>query len=376
MKKLNIILFLMLAINVFFCLMPVNACSAFLLKGKDYCVAGFNENDTKSLPGLILTNKRGVVKEGFSWKQLVSDEKIDEPKIKWTSRYGSVSFNLLGIDMPCYGVNEKGLFIVELFLDKTYSKNIEGRAHLFWGFWIQYQLDNYASVDEVLNALDSAPVIDWWPNYPGSHFFLTDKSGKTAAIELIDGKYVVYTNDRMPIPVLCNDTYREELKKLQQYRGYGGTVDFDMQSNRWEDRFCKAAHLLDNYNSKVQAAQNPVDYSWKMLNDIHPGIWQLVYDVNNGVLQFRSDRGQGIKELKLSEIDFSTETPVMYLDIHADFSGEAFPRFSKFTPEASMEHVAKGFVFGEENSATAKTKEYAATLKNMDIYVRKTYQFK
>ena len=373
MKKLINILFLLLAFNVFFCPTTVKACSAFLLKGKDYCVVGFNENDSKSLPGLILTNKRGVVKEGLSWNQLVSNEEINEPKIKWTSKYGSVSFNLLGIDMPCYGVNEKGLFIVELFLDKTYSTNIEGRAHLFWGQWIQYQLDHYASTDEVLNALDSAPVIDWWPNYPGSHFFLSDKSGKTAVIELIDGKYAVSANDRMPVPVLCNSPYREELKNLQQYKGYGGTVDFNIQSQKWEDRFCKAAHLLDNYQ-KVQPAQNPVDYSWNVLNGIVPGIWQLVYDANNGILQFRSDRGQGIKELDMSEIDFSTETPVMYLDIHADFSGRSFPHFSTFTPEASMEYVSKGFVFGEENSPISKTERYAATLKNLDIYVRKTYR--
>ena len=369
----NILFFLLVQVFSSFP-MAVKACSAFMLKGKDYCVVGFNENDSKSLPGCILTNKRGVTKEGLSWNQLVSNEKINEPKIKWTSKYGSVSFNLLGIDMPCYGVNEKGLFIVELFLDKTYSTNIEGRANLFWGQWIQYQLDNYASVNEVLHALDSAPVIDWWPNYPGSHFFLCDKSGKTAAIELIDRKYVVYANDKMPIPVLCNNPYQEELIHLQQHKSFGGTTVFDMQSKRWEDRFCKAAHLLNGYN-KIQSAQNPVDYSWRMLNDIYPGIWQLVYDVNNGILQFRSDRGQGIKELDMSEIDFSTQTPVMYLDIHADFSGKSFSHFSKFSPEASMKYVSKGFVFGEENSAFSKTEEYAAIMRNIDIYVRKTYQF-
>ena len=361
----KIIWFLLLVQNVFFCPITVKACSAFMLKGKDYCVVGFNENDGKSLPGLILTNKRGVTKEGLSWNQLVSNEKINEPEIKWTSHYGSVSFNLLGIDMPCYGVNEKGLFIVELFLDKTYSTDIEGRAHLWWGQWIQYQLDNYASVNEVLSALNSAPVIDWWPNYPGSHFFLCDKSGKTAAIELIDGKYVVSVNDKMPVPVLCNNPYQEELKNLQQYKGFGGTIDFDVNSQRWQDRFCKAAHLINSFN-EAQSTCNPVDYSWKVLNDIFPGVWQLVYDVNNGILQFRSDQGQGIKELDMSTIDFSNETPVMYLDIHADFSGKAFPRFSTLTPEVNMEYVIKGFNLSDN-------KKFAILQKNIDDYVRRTY---
>ena len=365
MKK--IILLLLLAQSIFLCQTTVKACSAFMLKGKDYCVVGFNENYSKSLPGLILTNKRGVTKEGLSWNQLVSNEKVNEPKISWTSRYGSVSFNLLGIDMPCYGVNEKGLFIVELLLDKTFSTNIEGRAHLFWGQWIQYQLDNYASVNEVLKALDSAPVIDWWPNYPGSHFFLCDKTGATAAIELIDGKFVVFANDKMPVQVLCNAQYKEELMYLQQYKGFGGNNDFDVNTQSWNDRFCKAAHLINRYN-EVQSAYNPVDYSWKVLDDIFPGVWQLVYDVNKGVLQFRSDRGRGIKELNLSEIDFSTKTPIRYLDIHADFSGKAFPRFSTFTPEINKEYVIKGFNLGDNNP------DFITLQKNIDSYVRKTHQ--
>jgi len=40
MKK--IILFLLLVQTIFFCPMTVKACSAFMLKGKDYCVVGFN----------------------------------------------------------------------------------------------------------------------------------------------------------------------------------------------------------------------------------------------------------------------------------------------------------------------------------------------
>ena len=367
------ILFLLL-VQVFFSYPIVNkACSAFMLKGKDYCIVGFNENDSKSLPGCILTNKRGVTKEGLSWNHLVSDEKINETKIKWTSKYGSVSFNLLGIDMPCYGVNEKGLFIVELYLDKTYSTNIENRAHLFWGNWIQYQLDNYSSVNEVLNALDSAPVIDWWPNYPGSHFFLCDKNGKTAAIELIDGQYVVFANDNMPEPVLCNDQYQKEIENLRQYKGFGGAIEFDINSQKWGDRFGKAVHLINSYDKK-QSAINPVEYSWNILNDIFPGVWQLVYDVNNSVLQFRSDRGQGIKELDMSTIDFSTDTPVMYLDIHADFSGKAFPRFETFTPEVNRKYVTLGFLNGNENNDFSKSKTFAAILKNTDDYMRTTTQ--
>jgi hypothetical protein len=66
----------------------IYGCSAFLLKGEDYCVVGFNEN-WKTMPGMVVINKRNIYNESLSWKSLTSSENVDE----------------------------KGLFIVELSLD-------------------------------------------------------------------------------------------------------------------------------------------------------------------------------------------------------------------------------------------------------------------
>ncbi|MFT2011502.1 linear amide C-N hydrolase [Pontibacter sp. 13R65] len=164
------------------------SCSAFLLKGEGHCVVGFNEN-WKTMPGIVVLNKRNIVKESLSWKRLTSSQATKEKTITWKSKYGSVSFNLLGADLPCYGVNEKGLFLAELYLDKTYSMPDTAKANMFWAQWIQYQLDSHATVEEVIGNLDKAPVIDWWPNFPGSHFFVADKEGNTAAIELMEGRF-------------------------------------------------------------------------------------------------------------------------------------------------------------------------------------------
>ena len=347
------------------------ACSAFMLKGKKYCIVGFNEN-WKSMPGLVFINKRGIKKESLSWKQLVSKNRVDEPKINWISQYGSVSFSLLGIDMPCYGVNEKGLFIVELFLDKTYSINDVDKPNMFWGQWIQYQLDNYATIKEVLKNLESSPIIDWWPTFPGSHFFLCDKTGTTASIELIDGKYVVSTGKTMPVPVLCNEQYQKELSDLQQYTNFGGAADFDKNTQKWKERFSKAAHLIQDYN-QAPTNDNPVDYSWNILNSVTPGVWQLVYDVNNKVLLFKSDKGPGIKELNMSTIDFSNKTPVMYLDINVDFSGNVLSKFSEFTSAINRDYVSKGFPIGYENADFNKSNEYIVLQENIDMYVKKTF---
>jgi len=58
----------------------------------------------------------------YVYIQIVKVNNRNKKTISWKSKYGSVSFSLSGIDLPCYGVNEKRLFIVELYLDNTLSK--------------------------------------------------------------------------------------------------------------------------------------------------------------------------------------------------------------------------------------------------------------
>lgn len=358
--------------TVLLSILPIEnyACSAFLFKGKDYSIVGFNEN-WKSMPGMVIINPAGVEKHGLSWNQLVSDTIVDEQKTSWTSRYGSVSFNLLGIDMPCYGVNEKGLFIVELYLDKTFSIKGENKPSLFWGQWIQYQLDNFSTVDDVISNLNNSPIIDWWPTFPGSHFFLSDKTGNTAAIELIDGKYVIAHGDNMPIPILCNDQYAKELNVLNTYKAFGGTNTFDPSKSEWSERYIKAAHYLQQYDSNLE--ESPVDYSWYVLNNIGRGEWQLIYDVENNNLQFRTDIGTEVKTIDMSKIDFSKTTP-KYLDINIQTSGNISDNFMPLTVSINDEYVSKGFPIGYENAEFGKSKSYQSLLQNIHNYTKRIYK--
>ena len=51
--------------------------------------------------------------------------------------------------------------------------------------WIQYQLDNCATVDEVL-ATDKVIRVARWEAAPrGHHFFVSDSTGKSATLEFV-----------------------------------------------------------------------------------------------------------------------------------------------------------------------------------------------
>jgi penicillin V acylase-like amidase (Ntn superfamily) len=77
--------------------------------------------------------------------------------------------------------------------------------------FVQYHLDNHASVAEVL-ASDSRVRI----RYPGGdyskiHFMVTDTSGACAVIDYIGGTRVVHTGDSLPYKALSNSPYDQSL---------------------------------------------------------------------------------------------------------------------------------------------------------------------
>lgn len=356
---LTIVLLMVANNNVF-------SCSAFLMKGESYCLVGFNEN-WKSMPGIVVANKRDVVKKNLSWNALVSKDKLDEPKLEWTSKYGSISFNLLGLDLPCYGLNEKGLFVVELCLKKTFSAKDSLKPKMFWAQWIQYQLDNYATVNEVIEGLKNTPIIDWWPTFTGSHFFISDKEGNTAAIELIDGKFSVSSSETMPIPVLCNGKYQDELKKLKNFKPFGGNEILLLNSQGWKNRFSKAAYYIENYKSTKK--ENPVAYAFSVLDSINAGQWQVVADVKNNIVYFRSDKGKSIKSLSLSRCDFARNSMVKFIDINSNKQGDIFPYLNKLTVDINDDYVVKGFPIGYKNDEFYASKKYIYLKKNLRNYV-------
>ncbi|GEN76124.1 linear amide C-N hydrolase [Chryseobacterium hagamense] len=346
-------------IGAMMCSTAVSACSAFLLKGKGYCVVGFNEN-WKTMPGMIVVNKRDILKRNISWENLTTDQSGYEKQ--WKSKYGSVTFNLLGYDFPCYGVNEKGLFLVELYLEETSKVKHPSQPDMFWAQWIQYQLDHYRSVKEVVDHLNSGPNIDWWPNAAGSHFFLSDAQGNTATIALLNGKYKVLTDKEMPMPLLCNNRYEKDLANVEKFDFLGGNEKFDFtQQGKWEDRYNRAYYMLKNY----QYDQKPVAYAWNVLNSVHAGEWQTVIDLKKMNLSFRSDLKKEIKTIDLKKLDFSVRSPVKFLDIHTESLGEVNKNFEVLTLRKNNEYVEKGFPIGYDNKDFGTSETFTKLKENI-----------
>jgi len=304
-----------------------------MLRTDDAFLIGHNLDQGWETPGTIVINKRNVQKTGVSLHELMFGLKLPNPAIAWTSRYGSVTFNAWGKEFIDGGINEVGLYIHEMSLLGTRFPEDDERPRMFMMQWMQYQLDNYASVEEVLSNL-STIVLDGWT----WHFFVSDRDGNTATIEFVDGDLNVYTSDSMPIPVLCNTAYPEELANLEGYAGFGGEEPVRLR-DKGTARFVHAAHMIRNTPQSVDP-----DYAFQILKNLERGLtqWSIVIDVNQGRVYFRTSAGRKIKYFDMARLDFSSDTPVKMLDVNSDLRGDVFDYFVDYSPERNRRAAKEG----------------------------------
>lgn len=262
-------------------------CSAFIWTEQSNL---FGRNfDWYSGTGYVIKNNRGLSKYAY---------RIGEGKpAQWTSKFGSVTFNQIGKEFPYGGINEKGLIVEQLWLHSTtYANNHNSTISELE--WIQYQLDNFSTVDEVLAALHSLTIK---PIKATVHYFVADKNGNAASIDFIGGKTIINRKEGKK-HVLTNTDYQSAVAYNSKHKG-----NVNVDSRLSEDRYCQIEANLEKLNP------NSVDNAFEILNrsaEYHPNyktFWQIVYDLDAMEINFRSYGFNSSKTIRLSDLDFSTD---------------------------------------------------------------------
>jgi penicillin V acylase-like amidase (Ntn superfamily) len=318
------------------------ACSTFVLESESVLLVGHNLDETPGfhVPGLICVNKRGVQKKSISWADLVARPTEDEPRVppeprhSWVSVHGSITVNTDGLEFPDGGLNEAGLVIWEMSMSSTRFSTDEGEPTIFMSQWMQYQLDSFSTVGEVIDSARSMNLDGWnW------HFFVADASGASAVIEFIDGEAVTYTGEDMPVPVLCNSPYAAELARLEEYQAPGFKGTMKRMFSR-PPRFVRAARLLEDYDESVGPA--PLDHAWAILENVRIrgwNKWSILVDVTAARLYFNTEGNREIRFVSMEEMDFSCEMPARMMDIYSDLSGDVSGHLDEYTFEENAEFV-------------------------------------
>jgi len=135
-----------------------------MLADEDNFFIGHNLDDNVQVPGLIVVNKRDTLKQNVSWEELWPDpfwSRRSRPgirKTQWRSKYGSVTYNTNGKEFIDGGLNEAGLYVGEMNLLETQYPQRVDLPRIYHYQWMQFLLDNYESVEQVIASLNEITV--------------------------------------------------------------------------------------------------------------------------------------------------------------------------------------------------------------------------
>ncbi|RVX71272.1 hypothetical protein B0A52_04846 [Exophiala mesophila] len=173
-----------------------------------------------------------------------------ENSLEWTSKYGSTIITMYDI-LTFDGMNTEGLHGGLLYLTGTdYGNRNTSLPGLSFSFWVQYFLDNYASVAEVKADLftpagEERFQIRTRGVIPGTaticHLVLGDASGDNIVMEYLDGKLNYYQSP--DYKVLTNEPPYPGQLAIQQY--WQGVSNSSLPgSASASDRFARISDYL------------------------------------------------------------------------------------------------------------------------------------
>lgn len=303
------------------------ACSLFSFSAGDQVVFGQNLDWHTPLPGVVAVNMRGIEKTVLPWKGWWPAPRDGDP-VTWTSRYGSVTFTCYGRDFIDGGMNEAGLMVDEASLAAVYPPD-DGRPGVSCTQWMQYQLDNFATVDEVLAHLD-----DLRPDGEGWHYLIADAGGDCAVIEYPAGEALVYTGPDLEVCAATNTGHEQALSHMPMDLAFGGGIDIGAGSDSY-GRFVRMAALMRGYDPARDG--DAADYALLILDEVSvPDTRRsVVYDAGRRRVLWRTPENPRVRRLDLDSLDFSGDTPTMMCDVERGGPGEVSHLLAPFTLEAN-----------------------------------------
>lgn len=322
------------------------ACSRVLSANNGQAVlVGRNMDWPQNVDSAFWFLPKGLKREGLT----------EGKALMWTSKYNSIvlASSVKGMSFASEGINENGLEANLLWLDESdYGKRKNSRRGLSVALWAQYILDNYATVDEAVQAIKKDKFQIIAIDVPSVnkmeraylHLALADKTGDSAIIEYKNGKPVVY-HDRN-YTIMTNDpTFDKQQENLKQYEGFGGDKPLPGTTEP-SDRFVRAAFYIKNLQqpkdlrqaianilSVTRNASQPFTISLDPKNPYKSAtIWRTVGDLTNGYYYYESTVSPYLVWVNFAEFNSVTETRKLDLSKNPDYHGDVSKLFQKADP--------------------------------------------
>ena len=318
------------------------ACTRVVYQGKDNTVLTARSMDWKEdTRSNLWIFPRGMKRNG----------EIGKNPLEWTSKYGSVvasAYDICSTD----GMNEKGLVANLLWLEESEYPQWDGKKPgLSIAAWVQYILDNFATVDEAVSYVEKGTfevVSDMMPDgtrMATLHLSISDADGDNAIFEYIGGELKIH-HDKSYQVMTNSPVFDQQLALNDYWKNIGGTT-FLPGTNRAADRFVRASFYI-NAIPKVADTRTAVASVFSVIRNTsvplgittpnEPNIsstrWRTVSDQKNKVYFFESTIQPNVFWVNLQDVDFSEKAPVKMLDLVSGktYAGNTAEQFVEAKP--------------------------------------------
>jgi len=342
-------------------LAPALACTRAVYIGSDNTViTGRSMDWLEDMHTRLWTLPRGMKRDGAA----------GPGSPVWTAKYGSVVAS--GYDLgTADGMNEAGLVANLLYLAESDYGTTMGKPPLSMSLWAQYVLDNFASVNEAVAALEKEPFRVQTAELPNGkaaqlHLSISDATGDSAIFQYIGGKLVIYHGKEYRV-MTNSPTYDQQLALNAYWKEIGG-LTFLPGTNRAADRFARASFLIEAIPTEaspgyigavpdksfanqavasvmgvMRAVSVPLGITTPGQPNISSTIWRTVAEQKDRVYFFDSSTSPNTFWVPLADLDLAEGAPVKMLDITGGriFSGNAADKFVETKPFTFMEVVPK-----------------------------------
>jgi penicillin V acylase-like amidase (Ntn superfamily) len=256
---------------------------------------------------------------------------IGKNTIKWKSKYGSVvasAYEVCSSD----GMNEKGLVASVLWLDESEYPVRSSKPGLTIAAWVQYVLDNFGTVDEVVKEISEEKYDIVGLNVPGKdiyatlHLIVSDATGDNAILEYVGGKLVIH-HSRDYVVTTNSPVYEKQLTLTEYWKGINGLESLP-GTHRSEDRFVRASFYINTIKKTddIRAALTstfgvirnisvPFGISTSDKPNLSSTRWRTVYDHKNKVMYFEEANCPSVIWVDFKEADLKEKAPVKKLTL-------------------------------------------------------------
>ncbi|MCB2213661.1 linear amide C-N hydrolase [bacterium] len=287
------------------------ACTLFVINDDSTVFFGRTLDWEHPLPGAVFVNPRGLVKTSLPWHGAWPVAGEGTTKL-WASVYGSVTFSAYGRDFVASGMNEAGLVIAEASWMADYAP-ADNRPAVSCAQWMQYQLDNFATVKDVVSHVDDLRL-----DGEGWHFMVADASGAFAVVESSSEGTEVLQSSVSKYPVLTNAGVWQLLEFQAMIDPSSGSYSANMAAG--EDSYARYLRGIW-YLRERRKDTAPVtsEDAWQMMDSVRVSDTrrEIVFDATNRTVTWVTDSNRIRRTLYLADLSFEAKSPVLIVDVDA-----------------------------------------------------------